>query len=164
MSSSLHYRRSGSGREIWRDGLRLDVPQRWEGRISRKVVAERGGHGYPVLHAATVPLPVDRADYGGGVVEQLRSGDVFVALVEFGPEQAGTALFPVVDELPRVDLGMFHRNQLQRRIRGQAGVQRFFTLHGRPFCLYVVLGAIANGPALVAEANHVLQNLTVEPV
>lgn len=58
--------------------------------------------------------------------------------------------------------GMFHRNQLQRRIRGQAGKQHFFTLKGRPFCLYVVLGSIGHAPKLVAKANEMLRGMSVE--
>jgi hypothetical protein len=57
---------------------------------------------------------------------------------------------------------VFHRNQLQRRLRGQAGVQRFFTLNGRPFCLYVVLGSIARSHELVTKANQLLRGLSVE--
>lgn len=148
-------------RPIERDGIRLETPRGWEARIRRAEVGERGGQAHPVLHAATVPLAGDRADFGGGVVERLQASDLFIALVEYGPEEAGTALYPEVDELPTLAVEMFHRNQLQRRIRGQAGLQRFFTYRGRPFCLYVVLGSIGNAHELVREANELLRNLTV---
>ena len=42
---------------------------------------------------------------------------------------------------------------LQRAIRGQAGVQRFFHESGRAFCLYVVLGAYSNRQQVVPEVN-----------
>jgi hypothetical protein len=96
------------------------------------------------------------------VVERLGREDVFVSLVEFGPEHAGTALYPEVDAIPELTVDMFAPNQLQRRIRGQAGVQRFFTYRGRPFCLYVVLGSAANTPDLVTQANLMLSGLSVE--
>jgi len=150
-------------RPLQRDGVRLQVPPGWEGRMAQQLETAEGESTFQVTHAATVPLSGARADYGGGVVERLGSGDVFIALLEFGPEEAGTALFKVVDEIPTLDITMFHRNQLQRRIRGQAGVQHFFTLSGRPFCLYVVLGSIANSPALVVKANELLTGLDVEP-
>ena len=47
----------------------------------------------PVLHAANFALPVHRADYGGGVVEQMRPQDIFVAVLEFDRASATTALF-----------------------------------------------------------------------
>ena len=149
-------------RPLEREGIRLEVPHGWEGRIRRQVAEEPGAHTYNVLHASTVPLSGPRADYGGGVVERLGTGDVFVSLIEFGPEEAGSALFREVGEIPGVDISMFHRNQLQRRLRGQAGVQRFLTINGRAFCLYVVLGSIANARELVTKANDLLKGLSVE--
>ena len=50
----------------------------------------------------------------------------------------------------------FNPNVLQRAIRGQAGVQRFFQEAGRAFCLYVVLGSLANRDRLVPAVNRVL--------
>jgi hypothetical protein len=144
-----------------RHGLRATVPAGWECRIGKQFERE-DGETYSVLHAATIPLIGPRADYGGGVVENLGPDDVFVALLEFGPSEAGSALFKEVDELPTLEVGMFHRNQLQRRIRGQAGVQHFFTFNGRPFCLYVVLGSIVNSAALVERANELVRGLSVE--
>lgn len=146
---------------IERDGVRVEVPAGWECRIGRLSETGRGERVFPVVHAATVPLSGERADYGGGVVERLGGDDVFVALLEFGPDEASTALFQDADEIPRLHFGMFHRNQLQRRIRGQAGVQRFFTINGRPFCLYVVLGSLARGPQLVEKANELLAGMHV---
>jgi len=149
-------------RPIERDGVKVNVPSGWECRIGRLSETGGGERTFPVLHASTVPLTGPRADFGGGVVERLGPDDVFVSLIEFGPEEANTSLFKNVDELPTLDIGMFHRNQLQRRIRGQAGVQRFFTIDGRPFCLYVVLGSIARAPELVAKANELLAGLAVD--
>lgn len=149
-------------RPLERDGIRMRVPPGWEGRMSRQLETGEGESAFPVIHASTVPLSGPRADYGGGVVERLGNNDVFISFVEFGPEEAGTALFKEVDEMPTLQSAMFHRNQLQRRIRGQAGVQHFFTLNGRPFCLYVVLGSIARAPELVVKANEMLAGLSVE--
>jgi hypothetical protein len=147
-----------------RKGVRAKVPDGWECRIAQLSESGEGERSFQVLHAATVPLTGERADYGGGVVERLGPEDVFISLIEFGPEEASTALFKVVDELPTLELGMFHRNQLQRRIRGQAGKQHFFTLNGRPFCLYVVLGSVAHAPALVAKANEMLRGMSVAAI
>lgn len=149
-------------RPIERNGVRLKVPPGWEGRMAQQLETGKGERSTQVIHAATIPLTGQRADYGGGVVERLGAGDVFISLVEFGPAEANTALFKEVDELPVLETSMFHRNQLQRRIRGQAGVQHFFTLNGRPFCLYVVLGSIGNLRELVPKANELLDGLSID--
>lgn len=150
-------------RPIERNGVRLAVPPGWEGRIGQQRNSGQGEQTTQVVHAATVPLTGQRADYGGGVVERLGRDDVFVALIEFGAEEANTALFKPVDRIPVLEVSMFRMNQLQRRLRGQAGVQHFFTLEGRPFCLYVVLGSIGRAPALVAKANEMVSGLSVAP-
>ena len=150
-------------RPLERDGIRMRVPAGWEGRMGQQLETGEGERTYPVIHAATVPLSGPRADYGGGVVERLGDRDVFVSLIEFGPEEAGTALFKEVDELPVLEPSMFKRNQLQRRLRGQAGVQHFFTIKGRPFCLYVVLGSIGRVAELVERANDLVRGLAVDP-
>ena len=149
-------------RPLERDGIRMRVPPGWEGRMGRQLETGEGETAFPVVHASTVPLSGPRADYGGGVVERLGVNDVFISLLEFGPEEAGSALFKEVDQMPKLDVSMFHRNQLQRRIRGHAGKQLFFTLNGRPFCLYVVLGSIARAHELVAKANELVRGLSVE--
>jgi hypothetical protein len=108
------------------EGLAVGVPRGWEVRIRKAPEVDREERRFPVIHASTEPLPNDRADYGGGVVETLGSRSVFVSLVEFGEEALGSNLFPVVVELPTVTSNMFHPFQLQRRIAGQAGSQTFF--------------------------------------
>jgi len=148
-------------RPVVREGLTAKVPEGWDCRIGKQFESGQGERTFLVLHAATRPLTGPRADYGGGVVEELGANDVFVGLIEFGPDEADSALFKQVTELPTLDVSQFHRNQLQRRIRGQAGVQHFFTLSGRPFCLYVVLGSIANATVLVARANGFLLGMSV---
>jgi hypothetical protein len=146
---------------IEREGVRCDVPAGWDCRIGKQWEKVEGERAFLFLHATTRPLTGFRADYGGGIVEKLSSRDVFIALIEFGPSEAGSALFKEVTELPALEVSSFHRNQLQRRIRGQAGKQHFFTINGRPFCLYVVLGSIANAVELVEEANGLLQGITI---
>jgi len=158
---SLEQRPEPGARRLERHGLQAILPAGWECRIGKTYESGDGEKTYSLLHAATVPLIGPRADYGGGVVETLGPDDVFVSLVEFGPEEAASALFGEVDEMPVLEPSMFHRNQLQRRLRGQAGVQRFFTLNGRPFCLYVVLGSIARSAELVEKANELVRGLAV---
>lgn len=142
-------------------GLTVQVPRGWEARIQQSAVSVEGASRFPVMHAATVPLPADRADYGGGVVEQLGSGDVFISLVEFGEEAIGSNLYKTVSTLPPVTASMFHPFQLQRKIPGQAGTQIFFTLRGRAFCLYVVIGSYARRVELSEVANRIILGMTI---
>jgi hypothetical protein len=141
--------------------VEVEVPPGWECRIRRAAHDLPDAAVLPVLHAATVPLSSDRADYGGGVVEKLTSTDVFVSLIEMGEDAAGTSLYPEVDEIPTVSHGMFQPFQLQRRIKGQAGTQIFFTYQGRAFCMYVVIGSYSRRVGLAATANLLIERLDV---
>lgn len=136
-------------------------PSGWEASIYRRSAAA-GEVTYPVVHAATVPLPAGRGDYGGGLVEQLGAEDVFVSFLEFGPEAAGSALFTTLSAVPALTPDAYRPRQLQRTILGQAGVQRFFTVSGRAFCLYSVIGAMTNRVPLTARANQVIASFRVE--
>lgn len=115
------------------------------------------------MHAATVPLPASRGDYGGGLVETLGPADVFVSVLEFGPEAAGSALFTTLNAVPGVTPDSYRSQQLQRTIVGQAGVQRFFTVGGRAFCLYSVIGSMANRIWSSARANQLIGTFQVGP-
>lgn len=143
-------------------GLGVIPPAGWEAAIYRRP-ADPGTQTYPVLHAATVALPPGRADYGGGLVETLGPDDVFIGVLEFGSEAATRPLFRSLRAVPSLTPDAYRPRQLQRIIRGQAGVQRFFTTGGRAFCLYSVIGAFANRIPLTARANEVLASLQVEP-
>ena len=96
------------------------------------------------------------------LVRYRRAGDEYV-LVEYGPESAGTALFPTVSSVPRVTGRMFSSQGLQRVQRGQAGAQRFFTLNGRAFCLYTVVGDQREVGAMATTTNDVTRQIEVTP-
>ena len=70
-----------------------------------------------VVHLADFALPADRGDYGSGAVERMASRNTFVAILEFGPECLGTALYRA-QGIPRTDARLFNPNGLQRRIEG----------------------------------------------
>jgi hypothetical protein len=151
------------------DGIDVDVPRGWDGEIYRQggfglqgLQSEEGETDAPIMHLANFSLPPNRGDWGSGAVEIMRSDNVLVALVEFGPESAGKALF-ARSGLPRVQASDFAPNQLQRTLPGQSGAQYFFNHGGRAFCLYVVLGSHARRHELVAEVNAVLDTLVLDP-
>jgi hypothetical protein len=154
-------------------GLDADLPERWEGRLYVRSTAQRAfAHGAayghpqerpnPVLHVANFALPGGRGDYGTGAVETMGRQHVFVALVEFDAEEAGRPLF-AARGFPGLTVRDFAPNQLQRRIAGQLGAQRFFTEQGRPFCQYVVLGSQQHAVELVREVHDVVGRIEVSP-
>jgi hypothetical protein len=149
-------------RQLQAMGISVTPPTGWEASIYRRPAAT-GEQTYPVMHAATVPLPATRGDYGGGLVELLGPNDVFVGVLEFGPEAAGSALFHNLDGVPGLTPDVYRPRQLQRTITGQAGVQRFFTVGGRAFCLYSVIGSIANRVVLTGRANQLIGSLHIDP-
>lgn len=152
-------------------GIAARLPQGWEGSIAAHrqdlpetaAAAASSGTGaapvLPVAHFATFALPATRGDFGSNVVDTMRPTDAFVSLVEYGAEEVGTALFAAQGLPRRLDPRSFSAKQLQRTIRGQAGLQVFFSQAGRAFCLYVVLGDANDAHRLVRHVEQVLATL-----
>jgi hypothetical protein len=162
-------------------GITTTLPDGWEGRIMKRTAATAGQSGgpspqfsasaagapadetFPVVHLANFAIPDDRGDFGSGAVELMGSGNLFITLFEYGPEQIGQALFST-QGLPRqLSAADFSPSALQRTITGQSGCQRFFTEAGRPFCLFIALGSHDNRVALVDQANAALATIVVDP-
>jgi hypothetical protein len=151
-------------------GVGVDVPAGWEAELStveedQLVDAAVSYAALPpriLLHAGNFALPVDRGDYGSGAVEVMDSGSVLVVVMEFDRASASTALF-AAEGLP-TDLRAedFSTQQLQRPQRNQSGVQRFFHIGQRAFCLYVVLGSHLMRAVLVEEANRIVRGLRID--
>lgn len=158
-------------------GVRVALPARWEGRIYRRpepgadpalggalgitdpvhpsALGSPGERTYSVTHLATFPLPPGRGDFGTGAVERMDVTDVFLSLLEFGPDCDDTALF-APQGLPRPTADDFSPNALQRRLLGQSGFQHFCTVSGRPLCVYVVLGSHSRRHRLVPRLHEAL--------
>ena len=141
-------------------GISIDLPEGWEGRIYRRPLA----NAYPILHAGSFALPHKDGDFGGDAIASMSEDDVFLALLEYDGALGGTGLF----NQPGLPLPL-HASDLSpaafpRRISGRVGVQRFFTEHRRPFCLYAVIGSAGIVPPRpqVKEANRVLRTVSIE--
>lgn len=153
-------------------GIDVRLPDGWEGRIdgSGRSLAPREGEilpfgaqrqrTLPVAHLATFSLPGDRGDFGSGAVELMSSGDAFVALLEYGPESVGTALFTDHGMPRRLRADQFSPRALQRTLPGLAGFQAFFNERERAFCLYAVLGG-SDRRRLVGEVNRTLASVAI---
>jgi hypothetical protein len=158
-------------------GIEVTLPTGWEGRLfkrpSANEVAATAADGPPapqgetthaVLHVSTIALPPGVGDFASGAVDQLGPDDALIVLFEYDPASIDQPLFKAEGLPKRLTESDFSPNVLQRNLKGQAGVQRFFHDSGRAFCLYVVLGAFVNRRALVPPVNQVLATLTIEPV
>ena len=144
-------------------GIGVEVPPGWEGSISggRFPLLENGANQPTLLHLGSFPLPPHRGSFGSGAVELMNSQDVLMILFEYGPESADTPLF-AMRGIPRpLAPDEFERDNLQRTLLGQSGLQRFFTEKSRPFCLYVVLGSHIDRAVLVNRVNVVLATLEI---
>ncbi len=146
--------------KVVRHGLGVVTPRGWEVQIFRRADDGDGSTAWPVLHAATIPLPSQRGDFGAGAVELLGDHDVLVSLVEFEPQSVHAPLFSRRG-FPRPRPSEFHPEQLQRTLPGQSGCQWFFNENGRAFCLYVVLGGHAQRVRLVPRVQALLESITV---
>ena len=162
--------------EITAHGLHVETPNGWEGRIFRRAeqgevnvevagaAAPPGERSFPVVHVATVLLPMDMADYGSDVVEDLRRDDVLVVLKEFDPESTAQPLFEREGMPRKLAPRDFDPGTLQRRLEPQAGYQAFFQEGGRTFCLYVVLGDHDRRDQTVPRVNQVLATIAIDPI
>ncbi len=161
-------------------GISVEVPSGWDARVfSRPPEAlpspvtpagARPGtvltHTTPgaVLHLASFATPSDMGDFGGGAVDRMTAADALIVLFEFGPESLGQPLFAnVVNRVPLPGLAEYQPAALRRMIAGQAGAQRFFTIAGRPFSLYVVIGSHLRRFHSVPMVNEVLRTVRVSP-
>lgn len=157
--------------------LAVSLPPRWEGRIYLRStppaqlpeddttlrlagVGWPGERPHPVMHLANFALPAGRGDFGTGAVEIMGPRHVFIALLEFGDECLGTALYEH-QGLPRPRPDDFHPAMLQRRLPGEAGFQAFFTENARPMCLFVVLGSYEQRHRLCPQVHTVLDAVTL---
>ena len=141
-------------------GIAVDLPPGWEGAITG-AGSKADVDATPVVHLSTSALGPDRGDFGSGAVEDLGPDDIFVALVEYGADCAGTAMFATQGLPRRLGTAAFNRRALQRTLAGQCGTQVFFTHAGRAFCLYVVLGRDHDLAPLVDRVHAVLAGVEI---
>ena len=141
-------------------GLALELPHGWSGRIFSRQP------GAATLHAGNFPIALEDGEFGDRSTAGMRPGAAFVALVEYVPGgdlRPGTGLFSSSGLPRRLDPVAFRPTTLAHPRPDQAGFQHFFTLHERPFSLYVVLaGERFRRRAQLAAVDHVLGRLKID--
>jgi hypothetical protein len=156
-------------------GLAVDLPPGWNGTIYRRrdedeEVAGAAGRrvirGGATLRASTVPVDFDDADFGSGIAGRLGFDDSMVVLFEYTVDEKlvpGVGLFEERGVPWPLQPDQFHRRALQRNLRGQAGVQRFFTENDRPFCVYAVVGSARRVGRQIGAINRLLTSIRIDP-
>jgi hypothetical protein len=142
------------------NGVTVVVRRGWEVEFS-ELKPPPGAPTRSLVHLANFALPADRGDYGSGAVEAMDGGGILLVLMEFDPSAGSLSLFAGHGMPTAVDAADFSPEALQRRLPGQAGMQRFFRAADRAFGLYVVLGSVRSVELLVPEANRSLGGITI---
>ncbi len=149
-------------------GVSVDVLPGWEAELSTQpdpatldLSLESLALPLVVVHAANFSLPAERGDYGSGAVEIMDRNGIFAALVEFDRASATSRLFSHEGFPTRLEPADFAPDQLHLSLPGQAGLQQFFHVGSRAFCLYAVIGSYSMRSLLVPELNHMLSGMSV---
>ena len=142
-------------------GFRIELPARWSGHVFRRDGAAA------TLHAGDFALALADGEFGDRSTSRMPDGSSFLALTEYLPGaglRPGAGLFaPSRLPLP-LDPTAFTITGLAHPRPGQAGMQHFFTLAGRPLCLYIVVsGARRLRRRQLVVLDHVLGSLRVAP-
>ena len=150
-------------------GIGIDVPSGWEAELSLQqdpsvIDADLApsARQLVVVHVANFWMPTDRSDYGSEALQAMGTEGIFIALVEFDGAAARSRLFEHSGLPLALQPDDFSPAQLQRPMRGHAGLQRFFRSGGRAFCLHTVIGSYRRRYTLTPEVNRILSALTIE--
>jgi hypothetical protein len=133
-----------------RGGVSVALPAGWSGRMFAAATGE------VTLHAGSFQIALKDGQFGDRSTGLLAAGGAFVALTEYrvgAGLAAGEGLFAAARMPIPLDPTSFSRRRLQHARAGQTGAQHFFTISGRPLCLYVVLAGAA-GAGAVAPGRH----------
>lgn len=140
-------------------GLRIELSRGWSGRVFKRPA------GGATLHAGDFQLPLDDGEFGDRSTGLMPAGSSFLALTEYRPGaglEPGRGLFASGRIPTTLDPTSFSARGLAHPRPDQAGMQRFFTAAGRPFCLYVVIsGGRGERRRQLAALGVVLRSLRI---
>lgn len=142
-------------------GIHVELPKGWSGRLFSRA------DGVATLHVGNFTLALGDGEFGDRSTGQMSDGATFFALTEYRPGSGltpGSGLFASRRLPRRLDPSALKRTGLAHPRPGQVGAQHFFTVAGRPFCLYVVLAGRRNTRRhQLATLEHVLRSVQIEP-
>jgi hypothetical protein len=144
-------------------GIAVELPRGWSGRIFRLA------GGGATLHAGTFALAPDDSSFGDRSTAAIPPGGAFLALTEYLPGaglEPGRGLFAARRMPTPLDPASFSRHKLAHSRPGQSATQHFFSVSGRPFCLYVVIAAPrtrSGRGAQLAPVDVVLASVRIAP-
>ena len=141
--------------------MEIELPDGWDARIYQRE-AEVEAVTRRALHAANFALPTGLGDYAVGAVEQMTTGDVLVVLLEFDPDRSGQGLFRNEGLPTGLGAGDFSPTAMPKAIPGRTAAQWFFSLDGRAFCLYVVLGSHTQRADMMDLVNRVVETVRID--
>ena len=147
--------------ELRGHGLALTVRRGWEARIWLPD-APAPAENRPVMRLANFALPSTKDTYAEDVADELGPGHVVASLAEFAPRLADRGLY-APQGVPAFDLEDLDPRAVQRHLPGRSGLQRFFSVRGRAFSLYVIARDGADLRATLRELHQQLHALMVEP-
>jgi hypothetical protein len=138
-------------------GISTAIPDGWEARIHRHA------DGEPTLHAASFVLPPKDGEFGTRATDRMPSEALFLSLTEYRIGEGLSTSRGLFAHPPPTLLEpeYFHSRALLRARPGQRGMQRFFSVSGRAFCLYVVVSGSARTTRHLAAASHLLRRLEI---
>lgn len=138
-------------------GISAAIPDGWEARIHRH------SDGEPTLHAATFALPPEDGEFGTRATRHMPSEALFLSLTEYRTGEGLNTRHGLFAHPPptSLDRSNFHTRALLQARPGQRGVQRFFSVSGRAFCLYVVVSGSTHMTHHLAAASHLLRGLEI---
>jgi len=142
-------------------GIAMSLHRGWEARVWVPDLPPPA-ENHPVVRLANFALPSTRNTYAEDVADALRPGQVVASLAEFSPALADRGLY-APQGVPRVHVSELDPRAVQRQGHGRAGVQRFFSVRGRAFSLYVVAREGAGLPAAIAALDVQLRDAVVDP-
>jgi hypothetical protein len=138
-------------------GISAAIPDGWEARIHRHA------DGEPTLHAATFALPPKDGEFGTHATSRMPPEALFLSLTEYRIGEGLSTRHGLFAHPPPTVLEPenLHARALLRARPGQRGLQRFFSVSGRAFCLYVVVSGAARATHHLTAASDLLRRLEI---
>jgi hypothetical protein len=152
------------GRSIAGYGLRMDLPEGWDGRVRGPAGVSFGPH----LHAANFPLPETDDDVASRARSEMTDEQVTIVVIDVTTALARDVRGPQ-DHYEQAELPVRIRaDDFTDRVEAvdpdHAFARRSFSVANRSFQVWMEFGTDPAPDPLVAEANAVLSTLAVESV